>query len=275
MGAGKMVTGRIGLKLPGGTIEAEVDLPADPVPLEGMLPLARALTDRVVELTIHQVEAEGRRISCLAGCGACCRQLVPISEVEARRVAALVESMPEPRRSAVRDRFAAASERLDAAGLLEPLASDDRLSWDKEQRGRFGRSYFAQGIPCPFLEEESCSIHPERPLTCREYLVTSPAEHCARPAPGKVEGVHLPGSVWTAFARLCDPSPSATSIRWVPLVLAPSWAESHPGSPPPRPGPDWLRGLLSLFARKEMPGIEPAVASDDPAPARPAGPDPD
>jgi Fe-S-cluster containining protein len=36
-------------------------------------------------------------------------------------------------------------------------------------------------MPCPFLEDESCSIHPDRPLVCREYLVTSPAELCAGP----------------------------------------------------------------------------------------------
>ncbi|HEY5241787.1 MAG TPA: YkgJ family cysteine cluster protein [Polyangiaceae bacterium] len=28
-------------------------------------------------------------------------------------------------------------------------------------------------VSCPFLEEESCSIHPDRPPICREYLVTS------------------------------------------------------------------------------------------------------
>lgn len=31
----------------------------------------------------------------------------------------------------------------------------------------------------PFLEDDACSIHPHRPSVCREYLVTSPAEHCA------------------------------------------------------------------------------------------------
>lgn len=116
-----------------------------------------------------------------------------------------------------------------------------------------GRDYFALGVPCPFLEDESCSIHPERPLTCREYLVTSPAEHCAKPTPVAVEGVHLPGSLWMAFARLCDPSPEAEPIGWVPLVLAPEWAASHREGPPLRPAPDVLRELIARFTRRSQP----------------------
>lgn len=253
-GRGRTVTATVGLRLPGGTLEAEVAMPAEPVALESMLPLARALTDRVVELATHAEEAAGRRVSCRAGCGACCRQLVPVSEVEARRLRDLVAALPEPRRSAVRARFAEAHRRLEQAGLLEPLRDDDRNARSRDERGRLGRAYFAAGIPCPFLEDESCSIHPERPLTCREYLVTTPPDRCAGPTPGAVRGVDLHGSVWLAFARLCDPAPAAEAIRWVPLVLAPEWADAHPDGPPPRPGPDWFRDLLARFARRDLPG---------------------
>ena len=48
------------------------------------------------------------------------------------------------------------------------------------------------GVPCPFLEDESCSIHPERPLVCREYLVTSPAALCAGPTQEGVTPVAVP-----------------------------------------------------------------------------------
>lgn len=124
---------------------------------------------------------------------------------------------------------------------------------DREARGQLGRDYFALGVPCPFLEDESCSIHPERPLVCREYLVTSPAEHCARPTPGAVEGVDLPGSLWMAFARLCDPSPEAETIGWVPLVPASEGVASHREGPPLRPAPDVFRDLIDRFARQSSP----------------------
>ncbi len=52
--------------------------------------------------------------------------------------------------------------------------------------------YLYERIPCPFLEEERCSIYSIRPLICREYMVTSPPEHCFDPATLKAVPVRLP-----------------------------------------------------------------------------------
>ena len=105
-------------------------------------------------------------------------------------------------------------------------------------------AYFQEGIACPFLEEESCSIYEERPITCREFLVTSPAEHCARLGSEGVERVRLPVRVFNAVARWQAPEAGHFLERWVPLVLAPEWASAHPNEPPARPGPELLRELL-------------------------------
>src|SRR5438132_622178 len=91
------VTARVALRMPGGTLKAEMTVSTGPTPLVQLLPMARALDDQIVELAVHAVEAQGRRVSCKRGCGACCRQLVPIAEVEARRIRDLVEDLPEPR----------------------------------------------------------------------------------------------------------------------------------------------------------------------------------
>jgi Fe-S-cluster containining protein len=217
---------------------------------------------------VQAAEAREQTISCKKGCGACCRQLVPVSETEARRLCDLVNELPEPRRSAVLTRFADARERLEAAGLLEQLRHPERLP--AEQRQTFALEYFRQGIPCPFREEESCSVHPDRPLICWEYLVTSPAEHCTRPSPATVRRVPLPGRVSQAATRLgAGDAPAAG--RWVPLVLAVEWADAHPAEPPDRPGPELLREFLGHLARKERPATQaepqpdrvPAPAADD------------
>ncbi len=138
--------------------------------------------------------------------------------------------------------------RLDTAGLLAPLRA--RADWDNARRREIGLAYFRQGIPCPFLEDESCSIHPERPLACREYLVTSPPEHCADPRVGQVEGVKVPASVWPAVARLDPVEPVARSIRWVPLILALEWTEANPDDPPGQPAAELVRRLFDDIARK-------------------------
>src|SRR5262249_2002650 len=146
------------------------------------------------------------------------------------------------RRTAVRARFEEARRKLDGAGLLEALRHPERCHG--AARRPVGLAYFAQQIACPFLEDESCSVHADRPLACREYLGTSPAAHCRQPSAEPVEPVPVPASVWVALARLDPAEAPSGPVRWVPLILAPEWADAHPDEPPPRPGPEWLRAAL-------------------------------
>jgi Fe-S-cluster containining protein len=235
------------LTIGGAPVKMTFDVPAGPARAQDLLPAARELVGRVIELAVLAVEAKGEKISCQAGCGACCRQLVPISEPEARQLRELVDALPEPRGSEVRARFAEALRRLDAGGLLEPLRHPERFA-DDELRP-VGLRYFHLGVPCPFLDDESCSIHPERPVSCREYLVTSSAANCAVPTAETVHCVPLAGKVSTALNRLNE-DPSARFVRWVPLVLALEWAEGHPDDPP-RPGPDLVREFLQRLVEKK------------------------
>jgi Fe-S-cluster containining protein len=171
----------------------------------------------------------GKAISCRKGCGACCRQLVPVSRTEGERLLRIVEAMPAERREVLKARFAAAESSIEAAGL-------------KERRGRSDRelstTYFAMAVPCPFLEDESCSIHPERPLVCREYLVTSPAELCAGPTQEGVTPVAVP-KVSLAARGLQDDKDD-----WFPLAMLMAWARTRPRRTVKRTGPAWVQRFL-------------------------------
>jgi Fe-S-cluster containining protein len=206
----------------------QMTVPATPVKPQRMLPILQKMTSAFVDAS-----SGGANISCKAGCGACCRQPVPISEMEVYQIAELVESMPEPRRSVIKQRFA------DGAAHFHKIGWFDRINF-KYDSGRPKGSiaevrdaqnvvmdYFHEGIPCPFLEDESCSIHQDRPLACREYLVTSPAENCK--------------------------SPSAETIRMVPLLAKPSKAAKKLG----RTGGLQDAGLLLLIRALELASAVP------------------
>ena len=238
---------RVGLKVWNDQVEMEMTLPAGPTRLESLLPVFQKVADGFVDLAVERAGAEGRTVSCRKGCGACCRQIVPISEVEARHVGRLVEELPEPRRGEIRARFARARARLAEAGLLEKL--ENREGFADGDVPTLGLAYFHLGIACPFLEDESCSIHADRPISCREYLVTSPASRCADPKPGIIDLVEMPGKVWTALARADSAGPAARFLPWVPLVLAPEWAATHPDASEPRPVEDVFRGVLEELAK--------------------------
>lgn len=256
------LSANVELSMNGWQFRANMTVPAGPVPLRIMLPVLQSLADGMVDLAARVAEEKGKTVSCKKGCGACCRQLVPISEVEARRIHDLIEEMPEPRRSLIRSRFDDAQRRLGEAGLLARL--ENRQNWSEQEFRTMGLDYFKQGIPCPFLEEESCSIHPERPITCREYLVTSPAENCARPTAENIEPVPLAVKVWTAVAQFNPAPPGSRYLRWVPLVLAPVWAAQNHDDLSPRPGPEWLRELFArLSARERTSAAQGSLAVGD------------
>jgi Fe-S-cluster containining protein len=207
---------------------------------------AQFLAESIVARAVAGTEGRGEAISCRKGCGACCRQVVPVSQPEARQIQQLLEKLPAARRAELERRFADARERLAQTDLAERMAHADRL--DDTQRQSLAVDYFRMGVACPFLEDESCSIYADRPLVCREYLVTTPAANCAQPTVEPVIRIKLAAKVSLALGQL-EPTTAERSVWWLPLILAPDWAAAHPEEPPARPAFDVLRDLLGWLKR--------------------------
>jgi Fe-S-cluster containining protein len=214
-----------------------------------MLPILQQMTNSFVEMGVEEDRAEGHTVSCKAGCGACCRQLVPISEIEARHLSDLVAAMPDERQSEIRRRFDEAIKKFEEVEMLEPLRDPNKFT-DKTIRD-MGIAYFSVGVPCPFLEEESCSIHPDRPLACREYLVTTPSENCARPTADSIRQIAIPAKVSNAAIRLSKQG-NSRFIPYVPLILALEWVEKHEDTMPLQTGPEILKHVLENLSGKEI-----------------------
>ncbi len=243
------VTARVELDVGGSPVQVELTVPSGPCAPGAILPAVRVLTNAVVASAEGRSEADGLPISCGERCAACCRQLVPISGIEARAIRDRVMALPEPRRSAVLARFAQALNRLDEAKLLAPLRDLDGPETDYRA---LGLAYVRLGLACPFLDDELCSIHPERPIVCREHLVTSPAENCLRPGEGVIRKLDLPAPLATTLARFEQGDPAQPGRR-VALVLALEWAQNHPEPRPSRTGPEWVRELFARWSRKDVP----------------------
>lgn len=208
-----------------------VEFPLGPQPVGALLPAARKLSYELTTIALNSACQNGRTVSCKAGCGACCRQLVAISLAEAQSLADVVAALPTERLAVTRGRFAAAIQRLEEAGLLDPgePKGSRMLQATREDPSVSGvaRRYFRLQIACPFLEDESCSIHPERPLVCREYHVTSPAADCAKLYQTPIDSVEPPIRMGDVMTRVTH-QVSAAPLGSIPLVLALEWAEAHP-----------------------------------------------
>lgn len=236
------ITANVAVTLSGKPHTVSITVPAGKTRLDHLLPVFHALASTIVDRAEAEEAAAGRTVSCRAGCGACCRQPVPVSPSEARGLAALVAAMPEPRRGAVRRRFAAAQAALAAAGVetrpeaIARLAPGERRPW--------GQAYFTKQVACPFLDAESCSIHRDRPAVCREYLVTTPAANCDAPTAEMVRRVPLPAQVSAAVA--------ATDLErghgLLLLVDSLDWAAVNPAPPPRDAGLALVRAVFARLA---------------------------
>src|SRR5271170_2496016 len=249
-------TERIAFRLPvgGAFLNASANLPTGRTTLTQLLPVIQNLENAIISRISEEATQAGTPISCRAGCGACCRQLVPVSFFEAEALTEWMKTLPAERRAELEGRFHRALLALRDAGVIEKIL-DDRWTLGEEAATQLAIDYFHAGVPCPFLENESCSIHPIRPLICREYLVTSPPALCQDPSVNQVAGVLLPlklSRVLYTFGQQLAQDPRG----WIPLVFLLAWGKGgeKPGEQVSGTGEEVLRKFLKQVA--EMPPTE-------------------
>jgi Fe-S-cluster containining protein len=233
-----------------GSFGASLTVPEGQCNLTEILPVLQSFDDSLLTAISEQLGAEGLSVSCKAGCGACCRQMVPLSIFEAEALAAWIATMDPATREILAQRFHQALLKLASGGIIDRLVTEDWLA-DTDSARQLALDYFYQRVPCPFLQDESCSIHPIRPLVCREYLVTSDPIHCARLDPLEVKRIPVPVKVSETLIYFRDgrgtPEPTA-----MPLVSVLDWAAKHCDDPQPSiPAVELFQNFLKEFAGKD------------------------
>jgi Fe-S-cluster containining protein len=218
----------IALNTPAGRLNTVIDVPTGFIPITSIVSLTRRLGEEMLKLEEHQSRDAGQSISCRMGCAACCRMLVPLSPPEAFALREYIEQLPQNRQASIVQRIADSKAVLASEGLLDRLeaVADATTPIPDEDLEPLNRAYYALRHPCPFLENEICSIYEARPAACRELLVTSPAELCDNLAENPVQPVPVSARIGTVLGLLWA-SLTTTSARLIPLPLALDWAAQH------------------------------------------------
>jgi Fe-S-cluster containining protein len=213
----------INLQTQFGNLQGNFPVPIQEIRLSELAWNLMPLDDKLINMAVATEAKQGRQISCRKGCGACCRQAVPLSPAEAWMLADIVSAFPVSRQKEIQDRFSQARERLQAAGFGDRSLTSTA---DESEVLNLGIDYFKLNISCPFLEDDSCSIHVNRPSACREYLVTSPAENCSQLGVLPTVGLPLALSLTEALSKL-SAIVLETEPEVIPLTLALEWAAEH------------------------------------------------
>lgn len=224
LGSRKIVD--LGLRVWDEPLQGYVAVANRPARLDELVPLARGLSTRVMELVVRRARAERRPIPCRRGCASCCKYLIPLSSPEAFRLAAEVRSLPAPRRLGLMRSMLAAARRLLEAGPPDLPHATETLGHGivVSPAGAAGQWYAELDITCPFLVGDACAVYVQRPLACVEHMVTSPPQFCGHFQPGRGSILSPPVSVLEALAIL------AAEVEQIPLEpvmlpLLPAWCD--------------------------------------------------
>jgi Fe-S-cluster containining protein len=183
----------------------------------------------LIERELTVLQGSGSSISCRAGCAACCRQFVVVSPLEALAIEGYVNSAGPARQQRWAEAHARHREALARRpSLVRRLEAFHAAGGyvTPEQGDALEREYWEAQIPCPFLEEERCTIYPVRPFACREHFALTPAEVCAQDPdavetpPTRFEFRAIAGQVGEQCYSLED--------RLVPLFEVPEYVRERP-----------------------------------------------
>ena len=223
------------LNTPAGQLSSALDVPTGFVPITAIVPAMRRLGEEAERLEEQRAAGAGRTISCRIGCAACCRMLVPLSPPEAFALKDYVDSLPAERRHHIAQRMTETKKHLKEHGLLDQLSAvaEGTETHSDEDFEPLNRAYYSRRMPCPFLEQEMCSIYEARPAACRELLVTSPAEWCQDLVNNPVQPIPVPIRMGSALGLLWGEL-TQSAPRLIPLPIAIDWAERHQKEDQPR-----------------------------------------
>jgi Fe-S-cluster containining protein len=201
---------------------AEVAISNEPLRLADLVDAIHELTSGVVALAVARAAQEGRTLSCKAGCGVCCCQLVPLAPAESFYIVDRLLALPSAERRPILERFQANKARLAETGLLGQIYS----LGETDDNNRVACAYFEQRLPCPFLVNQSCSIHAWRPIACREYNVSSSSLLCADPFRNAVVAIKLHRRMSAGLALFCAQA-AGLPVGLVPMPLLFDYYEAH------------------------------------------------
>lgn len=220
----KPVVFSINLETSVGPIKGDLSFNDCLIDLEELVPIAIHLADTLVEKAVARERENGRKVSCGAGCGACCRQLVMISIPEALFLFKTIDNLGEDKQSALLQRFDTIKTTVEELGLLGEVMSPTFSR--KKQNFPITEKYFQLNLPCPFLIDESCSIHTNRPTVCRDYNVTSAKEMCKAPYVSEIEKVPTPLAI-TATLSKTTAVVTGQKMEMIPLSLLLYWSQTQ------------------------------------------------
>ncbi len=224
--SGRVETISFELDILGETVRFSITVAQKQARLSDIVPLARTLSTKLALLVLDRLRRNGEFVPCCKGCSACCNYLVPLSVPEAFRLREELLAMPDEQgRALLQSCLDTAKKILDKKpkefdiNELEGAESQIQIS-------QLGKWYAGLNLACPFLSDSLCTSYENRPIACREYIVTGSALLCEDEWTDESQMVQMPVNVLECFGQLTADL-EQSNIEAVMLPLALPWAQEN------------------------------------------------
>jgi Fe-S-cluster containining protein len=189
---------------------------------------ARQLCDIVCRLALEHQRLCGQPVRCASGCAACCKYAAAISLAEAFAINDRINNLFLPFRAPLLKTMTMAARKI--LGNPPPQAGastefkDPGESQSSNRLLNISQWYSGMDLTCPWIENKTCSMYADRPLVCREFMVTS-APACCSPTSLKTKTiVDLPIRTAEVLTEICSMlTGTRPQTMFLPLVGA--WCE--------------------------------------------------
>jgi len=196
--------------------------------LPEIVPLARKLADRIVRQTTESLSEQGTPVTCVKGCSACCRYLVPLSVPDVFRITEELLDVSAECGSAILQSSIEAAKAI--IGSRPEFGGSGECPSDEEGTSDFMEDvnewYSGLELDCPLLRDRLCTIYDNRPLACREHIVTGSTDLCRSGEDYESQVVPLPVSILDCLAELvAELEGGEVESVMTPLLLP--WAHNN------------------------------------------------
>ncbi len=218
-------------------IDFEIDVLGEPIhfcinveqkqaKLSDIIPLARTISEKLSLAVVEELRRNGTIVTCHKGCSACCSYLVPLSVPEAFRLREEVLAMPEERARNTLQLCLDSAKRILDSKFQEYGANELTHKNTPIRINQLSKWYAELKLTCPFLSDGICTSYEQRPIACREHLVTSSALLCEAQQADEPDVVKMPVSILECVGQLTAEL-EQSDVEAVMLPLALPWAQEN------------------------------------------------
>lgn len=227
----------------------------DRIRLADIVPLARVISSMITDIACEKERQDGATIPCDKGCSTCCNYLVPLAVPEVFRLFEEIRGMSLVRQLLIERECVKAAQQIlgeRPPASFADLAATDTAESTAELLCTASNCYADFELSCPFLYESVCTIYENRPMACREYVVTGCAQGCSG-GPREVKGIYMPARMSEVLGRLASDL-EGTNVEGLTMPLALIWGDANAQRDSRTwPAPEMVARFMEIIC-EELPG---------------------